>query len=106
MTEPNGMLTWRWLGGILMSIVLLGGGTWMTHMATEVDKVKQEQKQDRERTQEVKEEQKQDRQTTQDVKAKVGVIEEQTKRTQEDVKEIKETQKDTNRKLDELLRRR
>jgi len=54
----------------------------------------------------VKEEQKQDRQTTQDVKAKVGVIEEQTKRTQEDVKEIKETQKDTNRKLDELLRRR
>ena len=92
MTEPNGMLTWRWLGGILMSIVLLGGGTWMTHMATEVDKVKQEQKQDRERTQEVKE--------------KVGVIEEQTKRTREDVKEIKETQKDTNRKLDELLRRR
>ena len=92
MTEPNGMLTWRWLGGILLSIVLLGGGTWMTHMATEVDKVKQEQKQDRERTQEVKE--------------KVGVIEEQTKRTREDVKEIKETQKDTNRKLDELLRRR
>ncbi|MDP3703750.1 MAG: hypothetical protein U1C74_15920 [Phenylobacterium sp.] len=92
MTEPNGMLTWRWLGGILMSIVLLGGGGWMTHMATEVDKVKQEQKQDRERTQEVKE--------------KVGVIEEQTKRTREDVKEIKETQKDTNRKLDELLRRR
>ena len=88
----NGTLTWRWLGGILMSIVLLGGGTWMTHMATEVDKVKQEQKQDRERTQEVKE--------------KVGVIEEQTKRTREDVKEIKETQKDTNRKLDELLRRR
>jgi len=92
MTEPNGMLTWRWLGGILLSIVLLGGGTWMTHMATEVDKVKQEQKQDRERTQEVKE--------------KVGVIEEQTKRPREDVKEIKETQKDTNRKLDELLRRR
>ena len=92
MADQNGMLTWRWLGGILMSIVLLGGGTWMTHMATEVDKVKQEQKQDR--------------QTTQDVKAKVGVIEEQTKRTQEDVKEIKETQKDTNRKLDELLRRR
>ena len=92
MTEPNGMLTWRWLGGILLSIVLLGGGTWMTHMATEVGKVKEEQKQDR--------------QTTQDVKAKVGVIEEQTKRTQEDVKEIKDTQKDTNRKLDELLRRR
>ena len=78
MADQNGLLTWRWLGGILMSIVLLGGGTWMTHMATEVGKVKE----------------------------KVGVIEEQTKRTREDVKEIKETQKDTNRKLDELLRRR
>ena len=41
-----------------------------------------------------------------DVKAKVGVIDEQTRRTQEDVREIKETQKDTNKKLDELLRRR
>jgi len=88
----NGALTWRWLGGILLTLVVMGGGAWMTTMYAEVGKVKEEQKQDR--------------QTTQDVKAKVGVIEEQTKRTQEDVKEIKETQKDTNRKLDELLRRR
>ena len=88
----NGVLTWRWLGGILLSVILAAGGAWMSGMATEVGKVKEEQKQDR--------------QTTQDVKAKVNVIEEQTKRTQDDVKEIKETQKDTNRKLDELLRRR
>ena len=88
----NGALTWRWLGGILLTLIVMGGGAWMTTMYAEVGKVKEEQKQDR--------------QTTQDVKAKVGVIEEQTKRTQEDVKEIKETQKDTNRKLDELLRRR
>ena len=88
----NGALTWRWLGGILLTLVVMGGGAWMTTMYAEVGKVKEEQKQDR--------------QTTQDVKAKVGVIEEQTKRTREDVKEIKETQKDTNRKLDELLRRR
>ena len=88
----NGTLTWRWLGGILLTVILAAGGAWMSGMASEVNKVKEEQKQDR--------------QTTQDVKAKVGVIEEQTKRTREDVKEIKETQKDTNRKLDELLRRR
>ena len=88
----NGTLTWRWLGGILLTVILAAGGAWMSGMASEVNKVKDEQKQDR--------------QTTQDVKAKVGVIEEQTKRTREDVKEIKETQKDTNRKLDELLRRR
>ena len=88
----NGTLTWRWLGGILLTAILAAGGAWMSGMASEVNKVKDEQKQDR--------------QTTQDVKAKVGVIEEQTKRTREDVKEIKETQKDTNRKLDELLRRR
>ena len=54
----------------------------------------------------VQEEQKQDRATVGEVKTKVGVIEEQTKRTQEDVKEIKDTQKKTNEKLDELLRRR
>ena len=92
MPGNNGSLTWRWLGGILLSVILAAGGAWMSGMASEVNKVKEEQKQDR--------------QTTQDVKAKVGVIEEQTKRTQQDVKEIKETQKDTNRKLDELLRRR
>ena len=92
MADQNGLLTWRWLGGILLTLIVMGGGAWMTTMYAEVGKVKEEQKQDR--------------QTTQDVKAKVGVIEEQTKRTQEDVKEIKETQKDTNRKLDELLRRR
>lgn len=54
----------------------------------------------------VQEEQKQDRATVGEVKTKVGVIEEQTKRTQEDVREIKDTQKKTNEKLDELLRRR
>ena len=89
--SQNGV-TWKWLVGILVLVVLGGGGAWMTTMYAQVNKVQEEQRQDR--------------QTVNDVKGKVGVIEEQTKRTQEDVKEIKEGQKDTNKKLDELLRRR
>jgi len=91
MAEPNNV-SWKWLAGIAMTVLLMGGGTWMTTMYAEVGKVKEEQKQDRK--------------AVEQIDKKVGVIEEQTKRTQEDVKEIKETQKDTNRKLDELLRRR
>jgi len=91
MGERNN-LTWKWLAGIAMTILIMGGGAWMTSMSGEVGKVKEEQKADR--------------QTVNDVKSKVGVIEEQTKRTQDDVKEIKDGQKDTNKKLDELLRRR
>jgi len=91
MIERNSV-TWKWLVGILVSIVILGGSTWMTVMYAEVGKVKEEQKQDR--------------QTVNDVRNKVGVIEEQTKRTQEDVKDIKDSQKETNKKLDELLKRR
>ena len=85
-------LTWKWLGGVLVSVVLLGGGAWMSTMYAQVNKVQEEQKQDRKAVGEIDK--------------KVGVIEEQTKRTQEDVREIKDTQKDTNKKLDELLRRR
>ena len=88
----NNNVTWKWLVGILMSIVVMGGGAWMSSMYAQVGKVQEEQKQDR--------------QTVNDVRGKVGVIEEQTKRTQDDVKEIKDTQKKTNEKLDELLRRR
>ena len=91
MNERNSV-TWKWLAGIAMTILLMGGGAWITSMSGEVGKVKEEQKQDR--------------QVINDVKGKVNVIEEQTKRTQEDVRDIKESQKDTNKKLDELLRRR
>ena len=85
-------LTWKWLGGVLISVLILGGGAWMSTMYAQVNKVQEEQKQDRKAVGEIDK--------------KVGVIEEQTKRTQEDVREIKDTQKDTNKKLDELLRRR
>ena len=84
-------VTWKWLVGILMAVVIAGGGAWMTTMYAEVGKVKEEQKADR--------------QSVGAIDKKVGVIEEQTKRTQEDVREIKDVQKDTNKKLDELLRR-
>ena len=88
----NNNVTWKWLAGIAISILVMGGGAWMSTMYAQVGKVQEEQKQDR--------------QTVNDVRGKVGVIEEQTKRTQDDVKEIKDTQKKTNEKLDELLRRR
>lgn len=85
-------VTWQWLAGIAMSVVIIGGGAWMTTMYAEVNKVKEEQKTDRK--------------TVGEIEKKVGIIEEQTKRTREDVQDIKETQRDTNKKLDELLRRR
>ena len=91
MTERNSV-TWKWLAGIAMMVILAGGGAWMGTMNAQVKEMEKEQKADR--------------QTVNEVKGKVGVIEEQTKRTQEDVKEIKEGQKDTIKKLDELLRRR
>ena len=90
MTDRN--VTWQWLAGTAISIVMLGGGAWMTTMYAEVNAVKQEQKADRK--------------TVNDIEKKVGVIEEQVKRTREDTQEIKESQKDTIKKLDELLRRR
>lgn len=91
MNERNSV-TWKWLAGILVLILLGAGGGWMGSMHAQIEDLKKEQSQDRA--------------AVGQVDKKVGIIEEQTKRTQDDVKEIKETQKDTNRKLDELLRRR
>jgi len=90
MSDYNNV-TWKWLAGIAMTILILGGGAWMTTMYAQVNNVQEEQRQDR--------------QTINDVKGKVGVIEERTRRTEEDVKDIKEGQKEQGRKLDELLRR-
>ena len=90
MAEHNNV-TWKWLAAAALSLLLAGGSAWMTSMYAQVNKVQEEQKQDRA--------------TVGDVKTKVGVIEEQTKRTQQDVQEIKEYQREQNRKLDELLRR-
>ena len=77
-------VTWKWLAGTLLSVLLLAGGGWMRMLAGEVETVKQEQTRDREAAGVSRE--------------KVGVIEERTKRTEQDVKEIKED-------LKELLRR-
>ena len=90
MSEKN--VTWQWLAGSAIGVLILGSGAWMTTMYAEVNAVKQEQKADRK--------------TVNDIEKKVGVIEEQVKRTREDTQEIKESQKDTIKKLDELLRRR
>ena len=87
----NSGVTWKWLVGILATMVISGSGTWMATMYAEVSKVKEDQKADRK--------------AVSDIERKVSVIEEQTKRTQEDVKEIKEGQKDVNKKLDELIKK-
>ena len=92
MPERSVSVTWQWLAGIVISILILGGSAWMTSMYAEVGKVKDEQKQDRA--------------ATHGITVKVGVIEERTRRTEDDVREIKESQKEQGRKLDELLRRR
>ncbi len=84
-------ITWKWLVGVMVTMVLLGGSAWLTTMYAELGKVKEEQKIDR--------------QTTNDVKAKVGIIEERTLRTQKDVEEIKQQQQEQIQKLNELLRR-
>ena len=88
--SQNGV-TWKWLGGILILIVLGGGSAWMTTMYAEVGRVKDEQKADR--------------QTINDVKGKVGIIEEQTRQTQKDMEQIKKNQEKADDKLNELLRR-
>ena len=92
MPDRTVSVTWQWLAGIVISILILGGSAWMTSMYAEVGKVKDEQKQDRA--------------VTQDIKTKIGIIEERVRGTQENVQEIKESQKEQGRKLDELLRRR
>ena len=91
MANGRNGVTWKWLVGILMTVLTPGGGAWMTTMYAEVGRIKDEQKQDR--------------QTVNDVRSTVGVIQERTQRTEKDVQEIKEQQKETNKKLDELLRR-
>ena len=88
---PSNNVTWKWLAGIAMTVLVAGGGAWMGTMHAQVNKVQEEQKQDR--------------QKTQDIKSDLEVIKERTRRTDEDVKEIKETQKEDGKKLNELLRR-
>jgi len=77
-------VTWKWLAGTLLSLLLLTGGAWMKMQAAELQTVKDDQKKEKDASASSRE--------------KVGVIEERTKRTEDDVKEIKQD-------LKELLRR-
>lgn len=77
-------VTWKWLAGSLLSLLLLSGGAWVRMVQSEVQTVKEEQKKDRDASANSRE--------------KVGVIEERTKRTEEDIKDMKQD-------LKELLRR-
>ena len=86
----NGV-TWKWVAGSALSLLLLGGAGWVGTLTAQLNRVQEKQEQDRT--------------TVNAVDKKVGVIEEQTTRTREDVKEIKEQQKEQTRILNELLRR-
>ena len=77
-------VTWKWLAGSLLSLLLLSGGAWVRMVQSDVQTVKDEQKKDRDAAAGNRE--------------KGGVIEERTKRTEEDIKDIKQDVK-------ELLRR-
>lgn len=83
--------TWKWMVGILFSVVFFGTTGWMTYMATEVNELKKDQTTDREKA------------SAQG--RSLGIIEEKTRRLEEDTKEIKQDIKEQNRKLDEILRR-
>lgn len=83
-------VTWKQVGVVVSVLGLLGGG-WMTSMHAEVRGIKDEQHKDRQQA------------NTQG--ASIKVIEEKVRRLEQDTSEIKSEQKETNRKLDELLRR-
>lgn len=80
----NNSVTWKWLAGTLLSVLLLIGGGWLRALNADLNTVKDEQKKDRD--------------SAAGSREKVGVIEERTKRTEQDVLEIKQD-------LKELLRR-
>jgi hypothetical protein len=86
----NDSVTWKQVGVVVSVLGLLGGG-WMTSMHAEVRGIKADQVTDRNQS------------NTQG--ASIRVIEEKVRRTETDVQEIKQDQREMNRKLDELLRR-
>lgn len=90
--KSNGSVTWKWVAATLAGILILGGGGWMTAMER--------------RTQSIEEEQKNEAKERGSQGADISVIKEKLRRVEEDVKEIRDTSKDTNKKIDELLRRR
>lgn len=86
---PNGV-TWKWIVGVLISILFLAGGVIVRGQDERLDRI--------ERTQEKQQKAAED----------VEVVKERARRLEDDVREIKGDIKDQNRKLDEireLLRR-
>lgn len=84
-------VTWKWLVGILTTVLVLGAGAWATTMQAQVNDIKQEQ-----------------RQATKDTgmqAADIAVIKEKLRTIEDRQKEQSEKTNETNRKLDELLNR-
>ena len=83
MSARNGV-SWKWLAGILVSVLLLAGAGWIGSIQTEqsAERAKREEQ-----------------------SVGLGVVREKIERIEEQVREIRQDQKEHNKKLDELLRR-
>lgn len=85
-------VTWKWVAASLTSILVLGTATWMTAMERRLQTNEAETKA------ETKERTKQG--------GDIEVIKERLRTMDRDLQETKDAVKDSNKKLDELLRRR
>ena len=84
-------VSWKWLAGILVSVVLLAGGGWVRYIQAELGQVKAEQQEERDQRQEQA--------------GTLRVLREKIERVEEQAREIRQDQKEHNKKLDEILRR-
>lgn len=90
MIERN-QITWKWVVGLLSTLLLMAGGGWVAAINGQLQQTKQAQVEDRKAVSEVDK--------------KVSVIEEHTRGIEKQIEEVKDAQKEQNRKLDELLLR-
>lgn len=84
-------MTWKWLVGVMVGILVVGGGGWMNHMQGQVSDIRSKQ-----------EAAGKDASTQ---SADIAVIKEKLRTIEDRQKEAAEQSKDINRKLDELIQR-
>ena len=82
-------VTWKWVAGVTVSLLVLGGGGWLTNMQAQVSDMRN------------KHEEINRNESTQT--ADIAVIKEKLRVIEDRQKEQSEAIKETNHKLDELL---
>jgi uncharacterized protein HemX len=92
MTERGqGGVTWKWLVGVLVGVLVIAGGAWATSMQAQVNRVDSKLDEASKNT------------STQ--ASDIAVIKERLRVIEDRMKEQQESAKETNKKLDELLRK-